>query len=206
MAGGQCLGAQLARRIHQIGELHFLVAAHAGDRRLAARIGIGEILDHVLAEAAFVIQHIMRNADGFGDAFGVVDILPGTAGAFFLLHRVRIELQGDADHVIALTLEQRGGDGGIHAARHGGDNTAFPVAGAAVAVMAGCHIGAAPRPEPQGKPVLAARAVRNWQIIQQHSLLRLDVTCSAACKAVWFKDNWVAASAMLVFWILVMKP
>ena len=39
MAGGQRLGAQIARRLQQIGELHFLVAADAGDRRFAARIG-----------------------------------------------------------------------------------------------------------------------------------------------------------------------
>ena len=125
MAGGQRFGAQLARRLHQVGEFHFLVAADAGDRRFAPRIGVGEILDHVLAKAAFVIQHIMRNADGLGHALGVVDILPGAAGAFLLLHRVGIKLQRDAHHVIALALEQRRGDGGIHAARHGGDDPAF---------------------------------------------------------------------------------
>ena len=53
MAGGQRFGAQFARRLQQIGELHFLIAAHAGDRRLAPRIGIGEIRDHVACGSGF---------------------------------------------------------------------------------------------------------------------------------------------------------
>ena len=34
----------------------------------------------------------------------------------------------------------------------------------------------------------------------------LNCSSQSAAGAVWFKDSWVAASAMLVFWILLMKP
>ena len=105
MAGGQRLGAQLARGVQQVGELDLLIAAHAGDRGFAAHIAVGEILDHLLAEAAFVIQHIVGNADLRGDALGVIDVRAGAAGAFARRRLVfRIKLQGDADHVIALLL------------------------------------------------------------------------------------------------------
>jgi len=66
----------------------------------------------------------MGNADLFGDALGVINILPRAAGAF-LLYRAGIKLQRDAHHVVTLALEQRRGDGGIHATRHGGDDAAF---------------------------------------------------------------------------------
>ena len=82
MAGGQRLGAKFARRVHQVGELDFLIAADAGNRGFAPGIGVGEILDHIFAEAAFVIEHIMGNAERVGDALGVIDILAGAAGAF----------------------------------------------------------------------------------------------------------------------------
>ncbi len=120
VAGGQGRGAQVAGHLQQVAELDRLVAAHAGDRRLAAQIGVGEILDHRVAEAAFVVEHIVGDADGLGGGAGVEDVLAGAAGAL-LLHRraMVVELQGDADHVIAGALEQGGGDGGIHAAGHG---------------------------------------------------------------------------------------
>ena len=166
MAGGQRLGAQLARRVQQVGELHFLIAAHAGDRRFAPRIAVGEILDHALAEAAFVIQHIMGNAEALGHALGVIDVGAGAAGALARRRLVfGIKLQGDAHHVIALALEQRRGDGGIHAAGHGGDDTASGLE--ELSLMAG-PIGPAP-PEPQRKPADQPPADR--QVIQQRKLV-----------------------------------
>ena len=105
MAGGQRLGAQLARRVHQVGELHPLVAAHAGDRRFAARIGVGEILDHALAEAAFVIEHIMGDADASRRrAWRRRCPAPAQQAPFLAGSVSGIELQRDADHVVALAL------------------------------------------------------------------------------------------------------
>ena len=117
MACGQRLGAQIPRRIQQIGELHPLIAAHAGDRGFAAGIAVSEILNHLLAKAAFIVQHVVRDADAFGYPLGVIDVGPGAAGAFARRRLVfGIKLQGDAHHVIALLLEQSGGDRGVDAA------------------------------------------------------------------------------------------
>jgi hypothetical protein len=81
VAGGHGLGAQVAGHVQQVAELDGLVAAHAGDRRLAAQIGVGEVLDHLLLEAAFVVQDVVRDADPLGRHAGVHDVLAGAAGA-----------------------------------------------------------------------------------------------------------------------------
>ena len=88
-------------------------------------IGIGEIVDHVFAEAALVIEHVMRDAERLGDARGIADILAGAAGALAPRRgAVIVELQGDADDLAALLDEQRGRDRAVDAARHGDDNAA----------------------------------------------------------------------------------
>jgi hypothetical protein len=123
MAGRERDRAELARGVEQVAELDRLVALDARHRRLAGRIAFGKAVDHRLLEAAFVVQHVMRDADALGDAARVVDILASAAGALAVGRRAMIvELQGDADHVIALGLEQRGGDRGVDAARHGNDD------------------------------------------------------------------------------------
>src|SRR5438270_10889213 len=62
----------------------------------------------------------MRNSDALGDRARIVDVLAGAARALAVHGGAMIvELQGDADDVVTLLLEQRGRDGGIDAARHG---------------------------------------------------------------------------------------
>jgi hypothetical protein len=62
----------------------------------------------------------VRNADTLGDPAGVMDILAGAARALAMGGgAVVVELQRDADDIVALGDEQRGGDRGIDAARHG---------------------------------------------------------------------------------------
>ncbi|MNT36757.1 hypothetical protein D3C72_1728620 [compost metagenome] len=62
----------------------------------------------------------MGDADQFGGQTGVVDVLPGAAGALLLQGgAVVVELERDADHVIAGLGQQGGDDRGIHSARHG---------------------------------------------------------------------------------------
>ncbi len=125
MPGGERVGAEIARRRQQVAELHRLVAAHAGDRRLAARVGIGEIVDHVAAEAALVVEHVMRDAQPLGDARGVMDVLPGAACALLRQGRaVVVELQRDADDVEPLLDQQRRGHRAVDAAGHGDDDAA----------------------------------------------------------------------------------
>ena len=79
MAGGEAVGAEIAGEAHQVGELHPLVAADAGDRRAPARIFVGEALDHALAEPALIIEHIM------GDAQPIGPILLGAAKPVHIL-------------------------------------------------------------------------------------------------------------------------
>jgi hypothetical protein len=81
MAGGEHVRAEFARGLEQVAELDRAVAFDAGDRRLAGEIAVGEVLDHGLAEAGFVVEHVMRDADHLGDAAGVVDVLAGAARA-----------------------------------------------------------------------------------------------------------------------------
>ena len=65
----------------------------------------------------------MGDAEPVGDAAGVVDVLAGAAGAAPPDGlAVVVELQGDADDVVALLLEQRGDDRGVDAARHRHDD------------------------------------------------------------------------------------
>ena len=102
MPGRECRSAEIARGGQQIAKLDPLVAADARDRGLAAAIGLGEILDHVRAKAALVIEHVMGDAEPLGDARRVVDVLAGAARALAPDRRaVVVELQGDADDLKA---------------------------------------------------------------------------------------------------------
>ncbi len=123
VAGRQKVRAEVARRGEQVGEFHVLIAGDAGNRRLAGDIGAGEGLDHLLAEALLVVEHVMGNPQPRGDVAGVVDVLPGATGALAMGRLAMVvELHGHADHVIALVSQQRRDDGGIDAARHRHDN------------------------------------------------------------------------------------
>ena len=123
MAGRQRIGAEFPGGRQQIAELDRAVARDAGDRRLAGQIAFGEAVDHRLAEARLVVEHVMRDAERLGDPAGIVDILAGAAGALAVRRgAVIVELQRDADHIVALVLQEGGHDGGIDAARHGDDD------------------------------------------------------------------------------------
>jgi hypothetical protein len=65
----------------------------------------------------------MGKAHLLGHAAGVVDVAARAAGALLGQRRaVIVELQGDADHVIAFLGQHRGHDGTVDAARHGDDD------------------------------------------------------------------------------------
>ena len=123
MARRHDVGAEIASGVEEIGELDRLVAGDTGDRRLAGDIALGEQVDDLLAEPRLVVEYVMGDAETGGHVAGVVNVAPGTAGTLAMGGRAMIvELQRDAEHVIALALQQRGHDGGIDAARHGDDN------------------------------------------------------------------------------------
>ena len=123
MAGGEAIGAQFAGEGDQIGELDPLVAQAARHRGAAQRIFVGEAVDHAGAEAAFVVEHIMGDAQAVGDHLGVVNVLPRAARAG-ALHRFAmiVKLERDPDHLGAGLRGQRGGDRRVDPARHGDDD------------------------------------------------------------------------------------
>ena len=126
VAGCQHPGAELARRLQKIAEFDGLVALDAGHGGFAGHVAVGEAVDHGFLEAVLIVEHVMRNADALRNRARVVDVLPGATGAG-AVHggAMVVELQGDADDVIALGLEQRRSDRGIHPARHGNDHARF---------------------------------------------------------------------------------
>ncbi len=88
-----------------------------------ARIALGEAVDDRVAEAVFVVENVVRDADALGDGARIVDVLPRAAGALAMGRRAMVvELQRHADDVIALALEERRRHRRIHAARHRHDD------------------------------------------------------------------------------------
>ena len=125
VAGRHRLRTKVAGDIQQVAELHRLIASDAGDRRLTAQVGVGEVLDHLVLEAAFVVEDVVRNVQALGGGARVMDVLARAAGALLLDRRaVIVELQGHAHHVVAGLGQQGGGHGRIHPARHGGHDPA----------------------------------------------------------------------------------
>ena len=100
-----------------------LVACYAGNGSLAADIGARERLDHLLAKALFVVEHVVGDAEARGDVARVMDVLSGAACAL-AVRRIGmvVELHGQADDVVAPVGEQRRDDRRIDSPRHRHDD------------------------------------------------------------------------------------
>ena len=123
MSRRQEIGAEVVRRVEEVGELQVLIAGDARHRRLAGDIGSGERLDHLLTKALFVIEHIVGNPETRRDVPRIMDILAGAARAFAMRRlAVVIELHCNADDVIAFGGQQRRRDRRVDAARHRDDD------------------------------------------------------------------------------------
>jgi hypothetical protein len=123
VTGGERGGAEFARGLEQVAKLDRAVALDAGYRRLAGSVAVGEIVDHRLAKAVLVIQHVVRDADPLSDIAGIVNVLPGAAGTLAMGSRsVIVKLQRDADDIVPLGLQQRSRHRGIDPAGHGDDD------------------------------------------------------------------------------------
>ena len=119
MPGRQPLAAETLGQRGQIGELHRLVAAHAGHRRLAGGVAVGEVGDHRIGEALLGVDHVVRDAEVIRHPARVVDVLAGAARALAAGGgAVVVELQRDADHLVAGLVQQPGDGAAVHAARH----------------------------------------------------------------------------------------
>ena len=126
VAGRQAVRAQIPRRLQQVREFDRLVAPDAGNGGRTRQICISKVFHDLLTELRLVIQHIVRNADLIRYVAGIVDILPRTTGALLLDGGAMIvQLQRDADDIIALRLQHGGHNGTVDTARHGGDNARF---------------------------------------------------------------------------------
>ena len=124
MPGGEHVGVELLGGGQQLVELDLLVAGHTRDRRLAGNVAVGEGLHDRRLEALLVVEDVVGDAELVGDPARVVDVLAGAAGpAPPDGLAVVVELQGDADDVVALLLEHGSRHGRIDAAGHG-DNHA----------------------------------------------------------------------------------
>ena len=123
MAGGEAIRAQLAGKGDEVGELHPLIAQRAGDRRPAVGIFVDELVDDAGAEAAFIVEHVMRDAEPVGDHLRVVNVLPGAAGAG-AAHRLAmvVELERHPDHLGSGLGRERSRDRAVDAAGHGDDD------------------------------------------------------------------------------------
>ena len=174
MAGRQNRGAELARGAEQVLELDRHVAVDAGHRRLARDIAFGESVDHRLLEAALVVEHVMRNADPVGDVAGVVDVLPGAAGALPVRGRpMVVKLQRHADDVVALFLQKRGRHRRVDAAGHGDDDAGVLRAPFEVETVTHCGggLGRAPcffRDRRQGLTIGTDFGQAMWRAVRPH--------------------------------------
>ncbi len=115
----EALGAQPARVIEANAELHFAVAEHVGIRRTASREFGQEILEHARAIFRSETHAVQGYSKFLRDRPGVLEVGCGGAIAVVVLgpvgHEQRLDLPAGVD-------EQRGGDGGIHPARHRHDH------------------------------------------------------------------------------------
>ena len=106
----------------ELAQLHLAVARGAGAGRLPAEVGVDERGDDLLGEQRATVEREMRKAEGVRRPARVVLVLgraaaPVGAGIVGLVGVVP-EVERDADDVVALVLEARGGDGGVDPAAH----------------------------------------------------------------------------------------
>jgi hypothetical protein len=107
--GRQNLSAELARGDQQIVELDRHVAFDARHRRFTVNVALGKTVDDRFLEAAFVVEHVVRDADALGNAPRIVNVLASAAGALAMdRSAVVVKLQCHPNHVVALRLEQGG--------------------------------------------------------------------------------------------------
>jgi hypothetical protein len=80
VAGRQRVGAEVLRGLQEVRELDGLVAGDAGDRGFAGDVAVGKAVHDLLLEAAFIVEHVVRDADLLGRPAGVVDVDARAAG------------------------------------------------------------------------------------------------------------------------------
>ena len=97
-------------------------------RRASPVVLPAEVVDYMLLELALEVHDVVGDANRLADAACVVHVLYGAAalaGGGEVGALDGPEAHGDAHDVVALPLQQQGGDGGVYAPAHGDDHAAL---------------------------------------------------------------------------------
>src|SRR5258707_1065947 len=124
------VGANLPRGDQQLIELQVIVAKAARNRRASGEILLHERPHYVLLKTFFMIYDVVRNAQVFGDAASVVNILNRAAASLHLLGHTLAsgkaalvpELHGQANYSVAFRAQHSRDGRRIDTARHGYGN------------------------------------------------------------------------------------
>jgi len=119
MAGGDVGRAERAGLGQEIAKLELFVAHDTRVGGASGAVFAGEVIDDHFLKLIRLVDDIVGNAERVGDATRIGHGLG--AAAFILSARDAIlgpDLHGDADHIVALLLEEVGRNGGIDAAAH----------------------------------------------------------------------------------------
>ncbi len=108
MTGSQGVGANLLGHNQQLIKLQVIVAKAARNGRASRKILLDERTHHVALEALLVIDHVIRDADGLGDAARVVHVVERAAASLHRLGHALVpgqpalvpELHGQADDIV----------------------------------------------------------------------------------------------------------
>ena len=123
MAGRQAIRAEIARGGEQIGEFRPHVALNARDRGATRQIFVGEAIDHRFAEARFMVEHIMRDAQPIAHRARIANVAAGAARPCTTdRFAVIVELQRDADRLCSGARGECGHHRRIDPARHRHDD------------------------------------------------------------------------------------
>src|ERR1035438_689434 len=133
MAGGDFVGSDLTGDDEKLIELEMIVAEAAGDGCASGEILFDKGTHNIALKALFVIDDVVGNAECFGDATGVVDIVDRTAATLDGFGHADVsgeaalvpELHGEANEAVAFGAEHGRNGGGVNSSRHGyGDGCA----------------------------------------------------------------------------------
>src|SRR5487761_114976 len=127
MAGGQTVGADLARSDEQLLELHVIIAERTRDGRAAGEIIIHERANHALLKRLLEIHNVKRKAKMPRDAARVVNVVEraaamrrGPFGRGKLREAALVpELHRQANDRLGSFVEERGDSRAVDATAHG---------------------------------------------------------------------------------------
>ncbi|OIQ82064.1 hypothetical protein GALL_361650 [mine drainage metagenome] len=123
VAGGDLVRAQAEGVIEKGAELDLGIAQDVGVGRAAGTVFLQEVGKYLVLVFLAEIDGLDLDADAVGDGNGIHQVLPCRAERFRVV--VLPVLHEQADHFIALLLQQQRGDGRIDPARHADHDALF---------------------------------------------------------------------------------